>query len=51
MAVAASDDDKQQYGDRENSILGIVEIAPAREDNSKFNFRTLQRRSLGTHYS
>lgn len=49
MVVAGLDDDKQQYGDRENCKLGIMEIAPAREDDSKFNFRTLQRRSLGTH--
>lgn len=40
MAVASLNDDKQQYGDRKNSKLGIMEIAPAREDNSKFNFRT-----------
>lgn len=42
-------DGKQQYGAREISKLGIMRIAPVREDDSKFNFITLQGRYPGTH--
>lgn len=42
-------DGKQQYGAREMSKLGIMRIAPVREDDSKFNFITLQGRYPGTH--
>lgn len=42
-------DGKQQYGAREMRKLGIMRIAPVREDDSKFNFITLQGRYPGTH--
>lgn len=51
MAATDLNDGKQQSWAREISKLGTMRIAPVREDDSKFNFITLQGRYPGTHYS